>query len=139
MPEPPPQSAGAIQGQMAKIRSDLHADVRGIVENARVITDWKYYVRRYPWACVAAATALGYIVVPRRLEVLRPDPATLAELAKTNRLVVNPQAEPKPRGGAVASLFTFLANTFVRTAVGYMGQHAGRILRAQMERHSQSS
>ncbi|MEN6498571.1 MAG: hypothetical protein ABFD16_30065 [Thermoguttaceae bacterium] len=136
MPEPVPKSADAIQGQMAKIRSDLNADVRGIVENARVITDWKYYVRRYPWACVAGAAALGYLVVPRRLELLRPDPATLAELAKTNRLVVNPQPDPKPRSGTVASLFTFLANTLVRTAVGYMGQNAGKILRAQMERHS---
>jgi hypothetical protein len=134
MPEPVPKSADAIQGQMAKIRSDLHADVRGIVENARVITDWKYYVRRYPWASVAGAAALGYLVVPRRLELLRPDPATLAELAKTNRLVVNPQPDPKPRGGAMTSLFTFLANTLVRTAVGYMGQNAGKILRAQMER-----
>lgn len=59
MPEPVPKSADAIQGQMAKIRSDLHADVRGIVENARVITDWKYYVRRYPWASVAGAAAAG--------------------------------------------------------------------------------
>jgi hypothetical protein len=120
---------------MARIRYDLHDDVRGIVENAKVITDWKYYVRRYPWACMAGVAALGYLAVPKRLEIVRPDPETLAELARTNRLVVNPQAQPKPRGGTVGSMFGFLANTFVRAAMGYMGQQAGKILRAQVERH----
>lgn len=133
MPDSP--SADDIQRQMSQIRCDLHEDVRGIVENARVISDWKYYVRRYPWACMTGAAALGYLVVPRRLEIVRPDPDTLAELAKTNRLVVNPQPQAKPRGGAVASLFTFLANTFVRAAMGYVGQQAGKILRAQTERY----
>lgn len=126
-------SANDIQHQMSRIRCDLHTNVRGIVENAKVIADWKYYVRRYPWACVAGVAALGYLAVPRRLEILRPDPSTLAELAKTNRLIVNPQPEPRPHGGAVASLFTFLANTFLRVAMGYVGQQAGRILRAQTE------
>lgn len=133
MPNSP--SADNIQREMSRIRCDLHDDVRGIVANARVITDWKHYVRRYPWACMAGAAALGFLVVPRRLEILRPDPDTLAELAKTNRLVVNPQPQPKPRGGTVASMFTFVANTFLRAAMGYAGQQAGRILRAQAERH----
>jgi hypothetical protein len=133
MPDSP--SADDIRRQMSRIRCDLHEDVRGIVENARVITDWKHYVRRYPWACMAGAVAVGYLVIPRRLEIMRPDPDTLAELAKTNRLIVNSQPQPQLRGGTVASMFTFLANTFVRAAIGYMGQQAGKILRTQVERH----
>jgi len=124
-------SADALQKQMAQIRSELHADVRGIVDNARVMSDWKYYVRRYPWACVAGAAALGYLVVPRRLEILRPDPDTLAQLAKTNRLIVSPQAEPKPRSTPVGNLFTFLANTLMRGAMTYLGEQATRLVRGE--------
>jgi len=130
-------SANDIQRQMSQIRCDLHTNVRGIVENAKVIADWKYYVRRYPWACLAGVAALGYLAVPRRLEILRPDLDTLAELAKTNRLIVHPQPQSKPHGGTAASLFTFLANTILPAAMGHVGRQVGRILRAQAEHPAQ--
>lgn len=128
-------SADDIQQQMSRIRSGLHQEVKGIVENARAITDWKHYVRQYPWACMAGAAALGYLVVPKRLEILRPDPNTLAELARTNRLVVNPQPQPRPRGGTTGAMFSFLANAVMRGAMGYLGQQATKIMRAQADRH----
>jgi hypothetical protein len=119
---------------MAKIRSELHQDVRGIVENAKVITDWKHYVRHHPWACMVGAAALGYLVVPKRLEILRPDPETLADLARTNRLVVNAQSEPRPRGGTTGAIFTFLATALMRGAMGYLGQQATWLMRGRADR-----
>ena len=110
MPDSP--SADDIRRQMSRIRCDLHENVRGIVENARVITDWKHYVRRYPWVCMAGAIAVGYLAIPRRLEIMRPDPDTLAELAKTSRRSSIRNLSRSPRR-SVASMFTFLANTFV--------------------------
>jgi hypothetical protein len=53
-----------IQRQMRSVRSHLSADVNELVENARDMADWRYYVRRYPWASVAAAAAVGFLLVP---------------------------------------------------------------------------
>ena len=122
------REAEEIQRQMAHIRCELNADVDGIVANARVMSDWRYYVRTYPLACAAGALALGYLVVPSRLEVISPDAKTLAKLAKENRLIVKPEAEPHKRGGLVGPLFSLLASTLVRGLVAYLGQVAGQNL-----------
>jgi hypothetical protein len=120
--------AEAIRREMARIRCDLNEEVGGIVENARVMSDWRYYVRTYPLVCAVGAIALGYLVVPARLEVITPDAKTLAKLAEKNRLLVKPEPEPHKRGGIVGTLFTLLASTLVRGVVAYLGQVAGQAL-----------
>lgn len=121
------EQAEAIRREMATIRCDLHDDVHDVVETARDMADWRFYVRRYPWVAAAAAAALGFLIVPPRLEVTTPDPGTLAELAKQNRLVVRPRAEGRPQGGVAAKIVGFLAKAAVRSALAYLGQQAGRL------------
>ncbi len=116
-----------ILRQMAEIRGNLHHEVEDIAKNARVMSDWRYYVRAYPWACAGAAVALGYLVVPNRLQVISPDVNTLLKLAKKNRLLVKPEAEPHKRGGIVGPLFTLAANTIVRGLISYAGQQMGAV------------
>jgi len=55
-----------IRRQMAQIRRELHEDVQGVVAGAEAATDWRRYVRLYPWACVGAAFGLGFLIAPRR-------------------------------------------------------------------------
>jgi hypothetical protein len=54
-------NAEEIQRQMQSVRSTLRADVKELVDNARDMTDWHYYVRRYPLASVAVAAAVGFV------------------------------------------------------------------------------
>lgn len=115
-----------ILRQMALIRGNLHHNAEELAENARAMTDWRYYMRSYPWACVGAAVVLGYLVVPNRLHVMSPDVDTLLKLAKKNRLLVKPEPEPQKRGGLVGPLFTFAANTLVRGLISYAGQQMGK-------------
>ena len=56
----------AIRQRMEEVRCDLDQDVQEIVEGARDLRDWRSYVRTYPWVCVGAALAVGYLLVPRR-------------------------------------------------------------------------
>jgi hypothetical protein len=66
--------------------------------------------------------------VPRKLEIVRPDPETIAQLAKEHKLVVEhrPQAHEKTSlAGQVAGL---LANVFLRAAVAYAGQQMGKVV-----------
>ena len=125
-----PAEADAIRSQMAGVRSALDENVHEIVTNARNLTDWKYYVRAAPWGAVGAAAALGYLAVPRRLEIMRPDASDLAELARQNRLVVQPaaQAQEKRSSGPTQMIVTMLTNAAMRAAMAYFSQQAGRIM-----------
>ena len=59
-------NADQIQREMAKIRSALHQDMREVVGGASSATDWRSYLRKYPWLAIGGAFAAGYLVVPRR-------------------------------------------------------------------------
>jgi hypothetical protein len=73
---PSTPSAERIEQQMQSLRSELCADARSLVSGARDLTDWTAYVRRYPWLCLGAAAAIGYLAIPRRRRDLRTaDPA----------------------------------------------------------------
>src|SRR5688572_27063119 len=54
----------AIRQQMELVRCDLDEDVQGIVEGARDMGDWRYYVKTYPWLCLGGAVVAGYLIVP---------------------------------------------------------------------------
>ena len=120
-----------IRREMEHLRGELHHEYGAIVRGAKVLTDWHYYVRTFPWACLGAAAALGFLAVPRRLEVMSPDADTLAKLAKQNRLVVEPQPRTQARSGVMASLLTLAANAALRAALAYAGQQSGKILHRQ--------
>ncbi len=122
------REAEEIQRAMAEIRCSFNSGVEEIVDNARVMSDWRYYVRTYPWACAAGALAVGYLIVPTRLEVISPDAKTLAKLAEQNRLLVKSEPEPQKRGGLVGALFTLVASTVVRGLVAHLGQLAGQAM-----------
>jgi hypothetical protein len=111
---------------MEHLRGELHHEYGAIVRGARVLADWQYYVRTFPWACVGAAAALGFLAVPRRLEVMSPDAETLAKLAKHNRLVVKQQPEAQAKSGLVGSLLTLAANAALRAVIAYTGSPRAR-------------
>ncbi len=98
--------AEAIQRHMREVRVELRDDVREMVVSANNMADISRYVRAYPWLCVGAALAAGYLIVPQRAVVVRPDADTLLELAKKHKLVVKTEekAATKKRGGLVSQL-----------------------------------
>lgn len=62
------KEADEIRFQMAKIRNELHQEMRGVVDSATAVTDWRSYVRNRPWLAIGLAFATGYILVPRRTQ-----------------------------------------------------------------------
>lgn len=61
-----------IQRQMSEIRGEMRHDMNTLVTNARTLSDWRYYVRNYPWACLGAAAFAGYLLVPPRVRAAAP-------------------------------------------------------------------
>lgn len=113
---------------MSQVREHLSHDVHEIAENARVMSDWRYYVRNYPLICAAAAVAVGYLIVPSRVRIVRPDPETLAELARRNRLVVKQSTEPERRGGVINALIGLAATAAAKGLTQYVSREAGRYM-----------
>lgn len=125
---PTAETAQEIRRRMAAVRREMDESVDEIVENARELVDWRYYVKTYPWATVAVAAAAGYMVVPRKLHVMRPDAATLAQLAKEHRLVVENETPEARSPGFIGSVVTMAGSLAMRAALAYVGQQMGKIV-----------
>jgi hypothetical protein len=108
--------ADEIQRQMREIRAELRDDVQELVVSANKMADWTSYVTAYPWLCVGAALAAGYLIVPQRAVVMRPDAEALVELAKRHKLFVNTTAgqAPRKRGGLFGELVGLAAATLLQ-------------------------
>ena len=94
--------------------------------SARIMVDWKHYVKTYPWVCLGTAAALGFLIVPKRSSAICPDLATLTELAGSGHLVVKPASTAAQ--GLIDALLATVANIAVRKATACLGQSAGRLL-----------
>ena len=124
---------------MAQIRRDLHADVQGVVQGAEAATDWRRYIRDYPWASLGAALVVGYMVVPRKQQ------ATTIHLAPTEPVrtiaaEAPPPVEEKKKGKSLLGMaFGMLAPVALRAAQGYALQFAeqwmARKVADQMQQH----
>lgn len=126
-----------VRARMQQLRGEIDGDMEDMAATARSMVDWKHYVKTYPWLCLGTAVALGFLIVPKRSRAIRPDLATLTELARTGHLVVKPA--PTVTRGLVDSLLATVANIAVRKATAYLGQSAERLLgiagQREMSRH----
>jgi hypothetical protein len=120
-----------IRRRMAQIRRDLHIDMQGVVAGAEAATDWRYYVRLYPWAALGVACAAGYLVVPKRRRSVTKVAAKAAEEAvarvqdQVKRPLINvPRIETtataeKRKSGIVGALLGMAVPVAVRAAQSY--------------------
>lgn len=128
MPDTPP-TADDIQREMRHVRTELRADVQEVVESARGLGEWSAYVRSYPWFCLGAAAAVGYLLVPSRMTILRPDTASLLELARQNKLVVQMnQTAQKP--SLVRGLMGMAAGSLAQAGMALVTQQLNQFLAA---------
>jgi hypothetical protein len=137
-----PPEVDEIRRKMAQIRRDLHADVQNVVQGAEAATDWRRFVRGYPWASLGAAFVVGYMVVPRRhrghVTTIQVAPA---ETPRAVAIEGSSAAEPeKPKGkGLLGTVFGLVAPVALRAVQGYALQYAeqwmAQRLAQQMESH----
>ncbi len=121
-----PSLDDTMRARMAGIRCDIDQDLEDVSESARSMVDWKHYVKTYPWVCVGAAVALGFLIVPKRSPAASADLATPSEPANTGPALV-PSA-PTAARGVFDALVGAVAGVAVREVIAYLGQNAERIL-----------
>jgi hypothetical protein len=109
---------------MEQIRCDLADDVSHLSDDAKTLTDYRYYVRQHPWLSVAVVAAAGFVLIPRKTKQVAPDHAVLEELLKKNQLVVQTKSEANQKRGLIATGISLAAAAALRAAMGYAQQKA---------------
>lgn len=113
--------AEAIRRRMEEVRQDLDEDVQEIVEGARDMGKWRSYVRSYPWVCLGAALAAGYLIVPRR-----PLFETLAKVVSQGRTLLLSNLPPQENVRDV--LLPFVGNLVLRGITSYLDHQASQLI-----------
>ena len=135
-----PPEIDEIRKKMAQIRRDLHADVQGVVQGAEAATDWRRFIRSYPWASMGVALAIGYVIVPRRhrATTIQVAPAEIARAVAIEAPKM-PEPERKKGKGLLGTAFGLLAPVALRAVQGYALQFAeqwmAQRLAQQMQMH----
>lgn len=123
----------ALRRQMASLRNDLDHDVGAVVDRAKELTDWRNLVRRHPFLSLTAAAALGYLIVPQKLNLISPSAATLEELAKKNRLVVKPRPAVGRQASVASPFVNLVVGALFRSALNLAGQKVGQFVESSAE------
>jgi hypothetical protein len=132
-------SAEDLQRQMQQVRVEMREDVQVMVANAREMTDWTWYVRTYPWVCVGAAAAIGFLVVPSRSRpVIKPDAKDLIELAKHQKIVVKME-EPKSSSSLLGTLARMAAGSLLQGGMAVVSHQLDQMLKQPREPRPVSS
>ena len=125
----------AIRQRMEEVRCDLDEDVQEIVEGARDMGDWRSYVRTYPWICLGAALAVGYLIVPGRTWGTQPDAQAPADSANPSRLLAT--LRWPTIGAARGMLLAFVGKLVMRGVSSYVEQQAGKLFATPAARPQQ--
>ena len=92
-----------------------------LVSSARDLTDWRHYVRSFPWLSVTAAAAIGYLVVPRRTGRMQFCDADREAIAQLQQIAGRPPEAPM--GNRIRqAVVKAVAMAAMRAALGYFGQ-----------------
>jgi hypothetical protein len=104
----PEEEAREVVERMASLRREITSDVEQVTEqvtqSARAMTDWTFYVRKFPWAAVGVAAAAGFLLVPRKKTSVTPTPEQLAALASSKEFVAAATQQLKPPEGLLKGL-----------------------------------
>jgi hypothetical protein len=127
-----------IRRKMAMIRRELHEDVRNVVETAEAVSDWRHYIRTYPWASIGLAVAVGYMLVPKRRKTVKPDEVARAVVAEIPQVTVQAAAPEPPRkasGGLIKAGLGLLAPIAMRAAQNYATHFLANWVAQQQQGH----
>ena len=118
--ETPEDRAREVCQRMASLRRELDTGVQQVAESARAMTDWTFYVRRFPWVAVGLAAAAGFLLVPRKKTTVAATPEQLAALAKSKEFAAAATNQLKPPQSMFAGLAATLAAIAARAALNYV-------------------
>lgn len=116
----PEEQAESIRRRMGELRRELTCDVRDVGRSARAMTSPSFYIRKFPWATLAVAAAVGYILVPKKKQVVYPDPDTLAEMVRNKQVRLDTSQAANDSRGMLKSLAVMGLTWAARAGMSYI-------------------
>jgi len=83
------ESVDKICRRMAELRRELVFDMQDVSRSTKAMTSPSFYMRKFPWATLAVAAGLGYLLIPKKKQFVQPDMKALAELVRKNQVKIN--------------------------------------------------
>jgi len=133
--------AEAICKRMAEVRSDLAGSVHAVSRDARAMTDWTLYVRRFPWAAVGVAALAGFALIPRKKAIISPDQEALADMVRKKQLRLDVDHKAEKKQGMLASVIAAGAAWAAKAGMSYIGERmrTAAIQKAHEESHAHTA
>ena len=131
----PDDEARDVVERMSALRRELVHDVEHVAESAKAMTDWTFYVRRFPWAAVGVAAAAGFLLVPRKKTTVTPTADQLAALVNNKEFVAAATNQLKAPQSMLKGLAATIAAMAGRAALAYVTEQ----IRAKAAAHNEAS
>jgi hypothetical protein len=100
----PEDPAETIRRRMAELRRELTHDVADVSRSAKAMASPSFYIRKFPWATLAIAAGVGYMLIPKKKPAVPPDMEALAELLRKNQVHINTAKAAEESPGMVKTL-----------------------------------
>lgn len=111
-------SADDICRRMEAVRRTAGEEVETIVQSAKRLSDWRYYVKNHPFLLAGAAAGLGFLLIPRKKSPQAPvadDAKELIELLKKHH--VRGVTVEGPPNGLLKTIAGIATPFLIRTAM----------------------
>lgn len=123
--------AKIILAEMEVVRQEASEGIDDLLTGAKRMTDWRYYVRTYPWLCMGGAAMIGYFAVPRRADVVQP---VVRETAQASAVQSQQEETKSPKKSGAGSKLAKLATSWVvRSLVQYAAAQIAKPSNAESE------
>jgi hypothetical protein len=129
----PEEPAEKICKRMAELRRELVHDMRDVSRSAKAMASPSFYIRKFPWATLAVAAGVGYMLIPKKKQVVQPDMAALAELLRKNHAPINVSQAAEESPGMVKTLAMMGLTWAAKAGMNYVIQQATTAAAKAME------
>jgi hypothetical protein len=116
------ESVEEICKRMAELRRELVYDVQDVSRSAKAMASPSFYIRKFPWATLAVAAGVGYLLIPKKKQVVQPDMKALAELVRKNQVQINTSKASTDSQGALKSLAVMGLSWAAKAGMNYVMQ-----------------
>jgi len=107
---------------MAELRRELVYDMQDVSRSAKAMASPAFYIRKFPWATMAVAAGVGYMLIPKKKQVLQPDMEALAEMVRKNQVNINTSKAAEDSRGMVKTLVVMGLSWAAKTGMNYLVQ-----------------
>lgn len=121
-PVTPEEEAESIRKRMAELRRELTCDMQEVSRSAKAMASPSFYIRKFPWATMAVAAGIGYLLIPKKKQIVQPDMEALAELVRKNQVNINASKASQESQGMVKTLAVMGLSWAARAGMNYLVQ-----------------